>query len=650
MMESAENQQLIPEGESTIPRKSLNSEAALLRAPLHTAHYIAPTRNTGWVWEYFALALSASAVTALIVLLAYMNDLPLSHWKAIVSPTTTVSILAATIRVSLSFAISSCLGQAKWTWFKKQPDKLLAFKRFDDASRGPWGSFWLIIWVKALYHIAAIGAAVTILLLAFEPSFQAIITFDCRIDSSDAELEALLGRSEFLDTGTYYAYEGISGAIAISPNTTVTIVPYVSQPDLGLVSGINSGFYNLSSAKRQTASFACPTANCTWTAFTTLAVCSACNDVTSSIKRHREEANDIGTLKHHDMQIYTNWTINALPRLNLTNMSTAEDDTGQLTPAYMSATRLVNHQHTITFQNLSTMMTAVQIIKASDEYIHGNIPWDDSPVTAIECALYFCVNAYKSHVVQGELEEEPIASWSERDPNSFAVTDTSLASPEVLEEWDRWNNYSLYSDYGDAQRSDLKLFIPHNDPLPFGLPENVTTVFTLTQRAIGSTLHFINEDFFSETMVWPLQGDGLGRGAPPVVQALYQSTNISETFQKASQSITNWIRDTSNATHVGTTQEWTIRIHIEWPYIAAPLAAFIAGLVFCAFSIAETHKLGLDAWKTNMIAALTHSVDAETRAQLRYAYRHGFLDKAVNAMSVRLEDAGHGLELKIKQT
>lgn len=135
--------------QSTIPRKSLNPEASIPHTPLRSTEYVSSTRGPGWAWEYLALALSASAVTALIILLACIDDMPLSHWRSSFSPTTTISILAAVARATLGFAISSCLGQAKWTWFRKHPDKLLTFERFDDASRGPWGSFWLILRVRA---------------------------------------------------------------------------------------------------------------------------------------------------------------------------------------------------------------------------------------------------------------------------------------------------------------------------------------------------------------------------------------------------------------------------------------------------------------------------------------------------------------------
>ncbi|KAI1363379.1 hypothetical protein F5Y08DRAFT_340776 [Xylaria arbuscula] len=52
----------------------------------------------------------------------------------------------------------------------------------DDASRGPWGSFWLIIWLRAS-HVVAIGALVMIALLTFEPFLQAILSFSGTINA-----------------------------------------------------------------------------------------------------------------------------------------------------------------------------------------------------------------------------------------------------------------------------------------------------------------------------------------------------------------------------------------------------------------------------------------------------------------------------------
>ncbi|KAH8156287.1 hypothetical protein CIB48_g11962 [Xylaria polymorpha] len=496
----ADNQSQNTATYTKIPRKPLDPDVAAQQMSPQPKLRTGSTRGSGWAWEYAALALSAIAVTALVILLAYIDNLRLSHWTLSISSTTAISILAAIARASLGFAISSCLGQAKWNWFRKRSDTVLAFDRFDDASRGPWGSFWLIVWVRA-YHSVAIGAAVTIVLLAFEPFFQAILSFDGSIASSEPALAARIGRSEVFDAGTYFTYHDPIATMILPSNETIVLDGYISRPDLGMVSALNSGFYNISGVKTQTASFTCPTANCTWSPFTTLAICSACNIVTDHLKREKKEGQSLGGLRDHVADLYTNWTINSLPDVNLTNISSEKAVLGNnniLQSQLLTATRLTNPQHTISFKNLTNMITTVQILKAAEGYIKGDAIWDDTSVTATECALYFCTNAYNSSVKQGELHEKIIASRSERDPTSYVGLNSSPSAPTAA--FDKWNNYSLYSGDYDVDRTNLELLIPPGDTRRFDLPENATTRFSLTQTAVGSTGRFLNTEFFSDWM------------------------------------------------------------------------------------------------------------------------------------------------------
>ncbi|KAI0861110.1 hypothetical protein F4860DRAFT_524493 [Xylaria cubensis] len=610
-----------------------------------SAPFVGSTRGSRWTWEYVSLALSASAVAALVVLLVSIDHLPLSHWKISLSPNAVVSILAAISRAALGFAISSCLGQAKWNWFMKRPDSLMVFERFDDASRGPWGSFWLIVWVRAC-HWVAIGAVATITLLGFEPLFQAILSFDGNIEPADDYLNAHIGRSEVLNVGFYFGDSTAPKVHVLLPqNETIPLEPYRYQPDLGMVSATYNGFYNSSTMESQTASFTCSTANCTWTPFTTLAMCSACEDITSSLKRYKIAGINLGTIKGPER--YTNWTVHALPEVNITNMSDVdlfdvriEEDA---LPAVMTATRLTNHQRTISFQNLSSMITTIQILKADDVKAGKPLKWDDIAVTATECALYFCAKAHRSSIKQGKLDEETIGTWSERDPNSYSPLGGS--DRYNFTAFDEWNNYSLYTGSGDVPRIPLRLFIPTEAIDQFHLPSSVRDSFSLSYESVGSTVRFMNDDFFpGKILVYTkFQTNDI---QPLVVEALYKSTNLSTTFDRVARSLSNWMRDISSVKQNGKTQEWLVRIRVKWPYIAAPLVEFIIGLAFCLFIIFETRRLGLDPWKTDTIATLTHSVDAETRAQLRHAHRHGHLDKTAKTITVKLQDSGTGLELK----
>lgn len=411
-----------------------------------------------------------------------------------------------------------------------------------------------------------------------------------------------------------------------------------ADPDTEFVSALYSGFYSSRAAGMQTVLSTCPTANCSWTLFTTLAMCSECHDVTSYMKR-----------SEYQSAVKATWIRWALPK-----GAFLENAAGPLEPATgtsMSAQTLLNHLYNLSFKNLTTMITTVQVIRAAEDYEKGEVAWADANVSATECALWFCVNAYKSSMKQGKLEEVLIGSWSERDFDSYADI-SGLGDRDSTRLFDEMNNYSFVTPHRfDTIRSDLRLLIAESEIQRLHLPENVTTSFNITANTIVSVTRFINNDFFSPEMVWQPYPELILTfyKKNPGAQSLWSSTNLSDTFNNAARSLTKWIRDASNAAHRGETQEWTTTVQIEWQYITAPLAAFVAGVLFCLFICWETARLGLPPWKTGMIATLTHSLDATTREQLRSASKDGSLDKVAKATVVQLEDVGSGLEMKVKR-
>ena len=104
-----------------------------------------------WTVEFCAVALSLAAVVTTLVLLIHADGLPLERYNFIISFNAVISILGAIARVNLGFALGSCLGQGKWNFFKRKPASIVAFEKFEDASRGPWGSLWLLVWLKLKY-------------------------------------------------------------------------------------------------------------------------------------------------------------------------------------------------------------------------------------------------------------------------------------------------------------------------------------------------------------------------------------------------------------------------------------------------------------------------------------------------------------------
>lgn len=480
--------------------------------------------------------------------------------------------------------------------------------------------------------MVAVGAAATVLMLAFDPFLQAVISLTGSITSSEGTVPAYLSRSESLDAGRYFvdtSYAMGDFGTGFSSNVPAWFHPASFVPDLGFLSALYNGFYNSQAAGMQTTSATCPTANYSWTPFTTLAICSECHDITSYIERVIDDPWDswIGWAR---LEILNGDFSIPAPLSGAGNMA-------------MYATRLENRQQTLSFKTLTTMITAIEVIRVWEDIQKGVVITN---VNATECVLYFCVNAYESSMKQGKLEEVLIGSWSERDPGSYADI-SGEGDSHGTQLFDEWNNFSFYSPQRvDTIRSDLRLLIPESEIQRLDLPANVTTSFNITANAVGSLVSYVNEEFFTYNMSWPPKYISQ---SPVAAQALASSPNLSGTFNNGARSLTNWMRDTSNTPHRGETQEWATTVGIEWQYVTAPLAAFVAGVLFCLFIFWETGRLGLPPWKTGMIATLTHSLDATTREQLRDASRDGSLDRVAKATVVQLVDAGRGLEMKVKR-
>ncbi|RDW67394.1 DUF3176 domain-containing protein [Aspergillus mulundensis] len=206
-----------------------------------------------WLWEILALIFSTSAFTAIFVLLAVHDQKPSPALPSGITLNTIISILSTSSKSSLIFAISSAIGQLKWIAFRRSRKPLSDLQLADDAGRGPLGSFWLILRHKGK-DLLCLGAAVTMLCLAFDPFMQQILSYPIRLtpNKNEPHMQASFKRARYplFDAG---------------PNRSIKSV-------------IHAGIW--------TDSFAldplCPSGNCTFAPFVSMGWCSACSDVTAS--------------------------------------------------------------------------------------------------------------------------------------------------------------------------------------------------------------------------------------------------------------------------------------------------------------------------------------------------------------------------------
>jgi hypothetical protein len=104
-----------------------------------------------WTFELLSVVVSLASIVAIIAVLYRENNRPLSAWKFGLTLNTVIATLGTLARTTLAFAISACIGQQRWSWLRRKSDHLVAFERFDEASRGPYGSLQLFVWLRMRY-------------------------------------------------------------------------------------------------------------------------------------------------------------------------------------------------------------------------------------------------------------------------------------------------------------------------------------------------------------------------------------------------------------------------------------------------------------------------------------------------------------------
>lgn len=96
---------------------------------------------------------------AIVTICCKMNGRPVPEWESRVkiSLNTVIAILSTACITLMRHKVGSFLGQLKWPYFKMQPRPVIDICKFDDAARGPLGSF-LFLLHKRLLGLATLSA------------------------------------------------------------------------------------------------------------------------------------------------------------------------------------------------------------------------------------------------------------------------------------------------------------------------------------------------------------------------------------------------------------------------------------------------------------------------------------------------------------
>ncbi|KAI3580274.1 hypothetical protein IWW34DRAFT_804895 [Fusarium oxysporum f. sp. albedinis] len=515
---------------------------------------------------------------------------------------------------------------------------LVDFDRFNTASRGAWGSLRLLQSCVRRPRWIAIGALTAIALLTFEPFTQAVLVirdkevildhreYNKVVQSSNGSLEThgnvpTIGQSTRLDGASWTrAFAG---------------------EDIGMKAAMWNGFSPFTARQNLKPAFACATGNCTWANFTSIAVCSKCRDISGYVTKssgpdhmisrgcwgHGETLPDVSNPSpYFDWANGRNFTFlkHEIPELNISisnyNGSRQCRDLSQ-------------QWQTLTFGNLSTIVMAIQYLVSNETWLDDKTPWEDTKVSARECALSLCVNKYHDVLSQGVLQETVASSWTDREPGSYTNDDKNFKA------FIKYTNHSLDMGILLVDLSDLQIKIPDRDYKRQASAFR-KQYFNITQTTIVALQNVLSDgfggirDLKSPYRELPL---GMNQSTAGFLSGLGRSSDIPATLDNVALSLTKWIgdRELEVSLMVGNATSMVIVTRLRWNYLWFPGASLIAGMMFAVLCMWETQKLKKPALKDSILATLACAPDEDLRLCLKQA-----------AATERLQEVGRKLEVR----
>ncbi|KAF2735264.1 hypothetical protein EJ04DRAFT_601070 [Polyplosphaeria fusca] len=543
-----------------------------------------------WYPEVLSIFTAWIALATLLFLLGYYFNTTPFTWHSL-TLNTWVSIFSTIMKSLLLFTVSACLSQWMYISFSQRKSRLLDFNMYDGASRGLNGSFGLL-WGTKFRSIASIGAVITISSLAIDPFVQQVIGLG-HIEMSS--------NTTSISLATKYA-KGMQHRLGGS-GPSVNIMPTI---DFSMQSAITTGLSASERNIQQQVNFKCPSSQCAWTPFLTLGVCSSCNDVSSKLFRR-----EIGAFRNQLLQ-------GALFDFNAPKNLTAQQPfadfelpNGLHLQDYENFTidmvtfSTSDWNQTITFQHNDTLLWALTVIKRVSKAYPANL----NDFFALECGLSYCVQNISALVANSTVLEDSTMLLSKQDGISNL--------PQTLEVNDN-SRTSLWKPNEASQIPDLQL--TSND-----------TKFNVTYASISSIATFLNTTFVmpgdrnlgatgffmsslpkvivpgpaGQNNSTDINKDGQGpEFQPTVMQQLYNTPNITQTFEVLAKSMSINMRnnDDNHTVQFGTISVTVYKV--RWGWITLPILSLLVGTVFLVLTMWFSRTKGAPLWKSSALAVL----------------------------------------------
>ena len=468
-------------------------------------------------------------------------------------------------------AVTESISQLKRDHFHERPATLDRFQSFDEASRGPWGSFRFLTISRFKALLASLGAIITICGLAIEQMAQQILEFPSR-DVVLLDDTAMLGMAD-----TYYsrAFQGTGDStgdadLMAAVGSSTALLSWQSSVINGLVGRVAA------------VNFTCPAiaTGCRWPDFMTLSICSQCKTITEYDRNCTDWTSTGGTSTCD----YTG--------KNFPLMTKARSDW----PTNERAVRMLYDTQSTTRNNRSHIFSSfltggqqdpqgIVPVKAHGIITLDYLPPEDDPVTQrvypdvdiVHCQWDFCIRDYKnvtadgSSISQSQYTSESVHTFSDTielpggDDDGSTSYFRYFGNETGREVWIAWNAQQKMWRYMTA-------------------PLNTTMVGTDSRWTNIDPTRF---DF----------GNFMYNG------------NITQIASDIADTLTHEIRSSNLDGQAATLLQGEVLvtetyINVRWPWLILPATETILATVLLLWSMWISRKSPL--WKSSALAAYYH--------------------------------------------
>ncbi|KAF7190465.1 hypothetical protein HII31_08179 [Pseudocercospora fuligena] len=544
-----------------------------------------------WILEVVACIVSMLALGGMAAVLGYADGKVVIAWHGL-TLNTIISILGTTSKLCAMFVLGAAIAQSKWALFSRSPRSLLEFETVEQAGRGAFGAAKLLVTSR---RVATVGAIAILLSLAFDPFSQQIVQFRQELQWKQSPAASLPRAQRYSAGNRVPKWGGYlmnltrgGGADDVHVNADFTMQ--------------SSILYGLTRPQRnvtQQLSLNCPSGNCTWPTSETLAVCSVCHDLSSTLQLSKNETSPL--------QIYLDGAggpvmIQNVTRYELANGLYIDNADDEAPGTRMTTFGTGNPAKTASMREIDTLIWSMSMIRVANQDAEKN--WPSAAPLANECALYYCVKQYNTTVTNGTINQmSTIRADATRSKTSWQVLDLSPYPDTTLTSSDR-ESLEFDSEQSAIQRTDLTLGENYN--ISQSSIDSISQYFQtmLSKTNITGAFGQFNTSTLNGFVLGAI-GNPTTQYAPDSVSVLHNSTDLDATFAAVAESMSNVIRANGD-NKLRTTGQIGIpvtKFQISWPWIALPALVVLFAMLQLIITMWTSRHIPL--WKSSTLATLS---------------------------------------------